>query len=98
MTRILLGLVLLDFSALTVWAVAEHGYVGFFEALVANAATITASADLVIALGLITVWMWRDARAQGRNVLPYVGLTALLGSVGPLAYLLLGDRAGRARA
>jgi hypothetical protein len=92
MARIILGLVLLDFSALTVWAVAEHGYVGVFEALLANAATITAGTDLVIALGLITVWMWRDAKARGRNVLPYVGLTALLGSIGPLAYLLLGDR------
>ncbi len=89
MTRIILGLVLLDFLALTAWAVADHGYLSFFEAMMANAATITAGVDLVIALSLITVWMWRDAQASGRNVLPYVGLTALLGCVGPLAYLVL---------
>ena len=101
MTKFILGLVLLDFLALSTWAVSVHGYAGFFEALGANAATITAGTDLVIALGLITVWMWRDAKTSGRNVLPYMGLTALLGSVGPLAYLLLspsargGESAGR---
>jgi len=89
MTKLVLGVVLIDFLSLSTWAVSVHGYAGFFEALGANAATITAGTDLVIALGLITVWMWRDAKATGRNVVPYVGLTALLGSVGPLAYLLL---------
>jgi hypothetical protein len=98
MARIVLGIILLDFLALSMWALSVHGYVGLFEAMAANAATITASADLVIALGLITVWMWRDAKARGRSVLPYVGLTALLGSVGPLTYLLLDDRSVGGRA
>lgn len=98
MARIVLGLVLLDFLAVTAWAVSVHGIVGFVEALGANAATTALTADLMIALGLITVWMWRDAKARGRNVLPYLGLTATLGSVGPLVYLLLGDRTAGERA
>jgi hypothetical protein len=83
-----LALVLADFTALTGWAVYQHGYIGFFELMTANAATITAFVDLVIALSLITVWMWRDARAQGISPIPYALLTLALGSVGPLAYLI----------
>ena len=88
MAKLILGLVLVDFLATTGWAISHHGLTGFFEAATANPATIAVLTDLVIALSLITVWMWRDARARGRTLLPFVGLTAALGSVGPLAYLL----------
>jgi hypothetical protein len=83
-----LGLVLLDFLGLTGYVVYEYGYVGFFELVMANAATVAAFADLVIALGLITAWMVRDARTRGVSVVPYVLLTLALGSVGPLTYLI----------
>jgi len=87
-------LVLADFAGLEAYAVWKYGYVGVFQLALANAATGVAFADLCIALGLIMLWMWRDARERGVSVLPYVVLTLGLGSVGPLLYLI--RREGRA--
>lgn len=86
--KIVLSLVLADFVALTGYAVYVSGYAGFFELVLANWATTTAFVDLLIALSLIAVWMWRDASERGVSVLPYLALTATLGSVGPLVYLI----------
>ena len=49
---------------------------------------VLAGAALVIALGLFLVWMWRDAKAAGRNPWPWLVLTLVAGSIGPLIYLL----------
>jgi hypothetical protein len=83
-----LGLVLADFAALTAYAVYQYGYVGFFEALLANAVGLTVFVDLCIALSLVMVWMWRDARERGISALPYIVVTLFTGSIGPLAYLI----------
>jgi hypothetical protein len=83
-----LSFVLADFAALSAYAVYSHGYVGLFEAVTANVATTTAFVDLVIALSLVMAWMWRDARERGVSPLPYVILTLVAGSVGPLLYLI----------
>jgi Protein of unknown function DUF2834 len=86
--QILLWLVLVDFAALTVYAVIQHGYLGFFELAMANWATRLVFADLGIALSLIAVWMVRDARQRGAGFWPYLVLTLVLGSAGPLLYLI----------
>ena len=86
--RILLALVLADFVGVTAYAVWQYGLAGFFELATANAVTLAISADLVIALSLAAVWMFRDARARGVSPVPYLLLTLGLGSIGPLAYLL----------
>lgn len=83
-----LEIVLVGFSALTAYTVYQHGYIGFFELMLANVATMTAFVDLTIALSLILLWMWRDARERGVSFLPYLALTLTLGSVGPLLYLI----------
>jgi hypothetical protein len=83
-----LGLVLADFTALTAYAVYEVGYVGFFDALFSNIGGITVFVDLCIALSLVMVWMYRDARERGLSATPYIVATLFLGSVGPLAYLI----------
>ena len=83
-----LTVVLCGFAALTGYTVYHYGYLGFFEQETANAATVTALVDLVIALSLVVVWMVRDARARGVSPLPYVLLTVALGSIGPLLYLI----------
>ncbi len=80
---------LLDFAGLEAYAVWHYGYVGVFEMAVANAATTVLFVDLSIALGLVMLWMWQDARARGASILPYLVLTLGLGSVGPLLYLFV---------
>jgi hypothetical protein len=83
-----LSLVLLDLLALDGYAVYHYGSLGFVDLLLANAVTVSVLVDLTIALVLAIAWVWRDARARGVSPVPYLVLTLLLGSVGPLAYLI----------
>ena len=83
-----LAVVLADFAAYTGYVVYRHGYLEFVRVGLSNLVAIQLSLDLVIALSLVTVWMWRDARERGVSFLPYALLTATLGSIGPLLYLV----------
>ena len=83
-----MSLVLVDFLGLTGYAAYHYGFVGFYQAILANAATVTVFCDLVIALSIILVWIVRDARRRGMSPFLYVVLTLALGSVGPLMYLI----------
>jgi Terpene cyclase DEP1 len=84
----LLLIVLAAFGALTAAAVWVHGIVGLFEPLLTTLAGGQVLADLVIALSLFLVWMWRDATRLNRNPWPWLVLTLAAGSFGPLLYLL----------
>jgi hypothetical protein len=86
---LILAVVLLDFVALSVWALAAVGYVGLFQFQLTSPAGIQVLVDLVIALTLVMVWMYQDARARGASFLPFAVLTLTLGSIGPLLYLLV---------
>lgn len=86
--QIVLSLVALDFFALTAFVVVKHGYIGFFAELLSSWPGILATTDLTIALVLISIWMLIDARKHGLSVLPYLVVTLLTGSLGPLAYLI----------
>lgn len=88
LARAALAVVLVAFLALTAVALAEYGYLGFFEIAFANSATRLLAVDLVICLALIAVWVVRDARRQGIAWWPFVLIAALFGSAGPLLYLL----------
>jgi len=94
LNTVLLLLVSAAFGALSLVAIAEHGYIGIFTNLFQNSAGWQALADLGIACGLIMVWMVGDARAKGRTAWPYLVLTLAAGSVGPLLYLLVGQFSG----
>lgn len=87
MIRALLTLVLLAFGALTAVALWQNGYIAIFTGQFANAAGLQVLADLCIALTLVLVWLWQDARRAGRNPWPWVVATLALGSFGPLLYL-----------
>jgi hypothetical protein len=77
------------FLALSGYALYDHGVCGFMHAATANTATIALTTDLAIALSMVGVWLWRDARARGVSPWPYLLLTAVLGSAGPLLYLAM---------
>jgi hypothetical protein len=86
--QIILAVVLADFAAFTAWAIWQHGYIGVFQLALSSWATSLLMFDLVIALGLVLVWMIGDSRERGLAFLPYALLTLAFGSVGPLLYLI----------
>lgn len=88
MQRTILLIILIAFSALTTVALWYHGYWGILEPHFQSFGAAQVLADLVIALSLFMVWMWRDAKATGRNPWPWLVLTLAAGSFGPLLYLL----------
>ena len=88
MHKILIVVTLIAFGALTGVAVWHEGVTGIFASVTRSYGSMQIFADLVIALVLVMVWMWHDAKASGRNVWPWLGLTLLAGAFGPLLYLL----------
>ena len=88
MQRTLIIITLILFGALSAAALWQHGYWGIIAPHFKSFGAGQVLADLVIALTLAMVWMWRDAKATGRNAWPWVVVTLALGSFGPLLYLL----------
>jgi phosphate/sulfate permease len=88
MQRSVLLVTLVLFSALTAAALWQHGYWGILEPHFKSLGGAQVFVDLVIALALVMVWIWHDARATGRKVWPWIVLTLLAGWFGPLLYLL----------
>jgi hypothetical protein len=86
--RIVLIGTLALFSLLTTAALWQHGYWGILQPHFQSTGAGQVLADLVIALSLVMIWMWRDARATGRNIWPWLAVTLVAGSFGPLLYLL----------
>lgn len=89
MQRGLIVTVLVLFGALSAMALWHHGYWGIVEPHFRSWGAGQVFADLVIALTLVMVWLWRDARKTGRNPWPWLAATLLLGSFSPLVYLLM---------
>ena len=78
---------LAGFTALTIYVVATVGYIGFFEAMLANSAAAAGFVDLCLALTLGLVWMVADAKRRGVSPWPATALTLTFGSAGPLLFL-----------
>jgi hypothetical protein len=89
---IALSAVLVDFSAFSAYAVWRHGYLGLFALAFTSAGTVQVFLDLIIALSLVMIWMVRDGRQHRIGVAPYLATTLLLGSIGPLLYLIRRER------
>ncbi|MCA9690543.1 MAG: hypothetical protein R3A51_17680 [Nannocystaceae bacterium] len=87
--KIVLTLILVDFLAMTAWVMWEYGGpLAAMGALLSTTLGQLACFDLTIALSLAAVWIFKDARARGVSPTPYLALTLLTGSAGPLAYLI----------
>ena len=76
------------FGALTVVAILDVGILGIFRPHFQAWGPAQVFADLVILAVLSCIWMVADARARGANPWPFVILTVLAGSFGPLLYLV----------
>lgn len=98
MSRLLLWFILVLFGALSAAALVHHGYWGIIAPHFRTFGAGQVFADLVIALSLVMVWMWHDARAHGRTVWPWIVVTLAAGSFGPLLYLLTRRPAARSSA
>jgi hypothetical protein len=97
MPQFTLGIILVGFSILTGLALWNHGYWGIIAPHFQSFGAGQVLADLVIALSLSIIWMWRDAKANGRSIWPWLLLTLAAGSFGPLLYLLTRKESGAPR-
>jgi hypothetical protein len=76
------------FGALTAVALLDVGYLGILRPHFQAWGPAQVFADLLILAVLSCVWMVGDARARGANPWPFVVLTVVAGSFGPLLYLV----------
>jgi hypothetical protein len=81
-------LVCLVWVGYTVFAIADHGLVGFVKAAFDNTAVIQVAVDLAFSIVIALVFIAPDAKRRGLPFAPYAGAAALTGSIGLLAYLL----------
>ena len=82
-------IVLALFSVLTAAALLDVGYVGVFRVQLQSWGGAQVLTDLVIVCTLAMVWIVGDARTRGINPWPFVVVTLIAGSFGPLSYLVL---------
>ena len=95
--RLFAAVVLLPFAAFSSRVVMQDGYTGFLHLAAREPWALQMLLDLGIALTFVGVWMVRDARSRGLRAWPWVLATLLLGSIGPLAYLVTTGVTDRAR-
>ena len=91
--RTIVIITLILFGVLTAIALWVDGVTGIFASIVSSWGSMQIYIDLVIALTMIMFWLYRDARAQGRNPWPWIVATLLVGAFSPLVYLLVRDSA-----
>jgi hypothetical protein len=89
--------VLVPFLAFTEWVLYTEGYVGFWAQALGSPVALQLTLDLMIALGLVLLWMQADARETRIPFLPYLLVTLVIGSVGPLSYLIHREAKARRR-
>jgi len=83
-------------AAVTAIALLDEGVAGMATPFRESFWTWQYFADLVIALGVVMVWMWHDCKSRGKSALPWIGATFFIGSFSPLIYLLLRNNSNTA--
>lgn len=81
--------VLILFGVLTVLALMEAGYLGILAPHFRSFAGAQVFADLVIMCLLGCIWMVYDSRQSGIAAWPFIAITLVAGSFGPLLYLAI---------
>ena len=82
-------LVIAGFGVVSALALVDVGYLGVVAPLVHSWGGAQVLADFVILAVLVCGWMIRDARASGIAAWPFVLITVVAGSLGPLLYLVV---------
>lgn len=85
----LLLLVIVPFAVLTALALMDVGYFGILAPHFKSWGEAQVLADLVILAVLSCIWMLNDARQRGLAAWPFIGITLVAGSFGPLLYLVV---------
>lgn len=83
------------FTAYTLYVMAGHGVVGFITLAAREPWALQLFLDLLLVLGLFSVWVLRDAKERNLPGWLYVALTMSMGSMGALAYLVHREFAAR---
>lgn len=92
MTRRLVSIALaLPFAAITALALRESGFFGIPKLHFQTWGGLQVLVDLVIMASLACVWMFVEGRGRGRRTWPYVALTLVAGSFGPIAHLAFSE-------
>ncbi len=84
---IALVIVMLLFGVLTTFALMDVGYLGILRPHFQSWGGAQVFTDLVIMCILGCIWMGADSRHSGINVWPFIAITLVAGSFGPLLYL-----------
>lgn len=90
--RFFLITVLAIFSIYTGWIVWEFGYTSVFEVSLREHPSTQVLVDLFITGGILLTIMVLDNQRNGRSfrkVVPFVIVTLLAGSIGPLLYFII---------
>ena len=82
------ALLLVPFTAFSLWVVARYGYTGFLTLAGNEPWGLQILLDLVIACSFGIGWVAGDARKRGIAAWPYVVMTIFLGSIGILSYVV----------
>jgi hypothetical protein len=80
--------VLVLFLAYTLYVIGTVGVADFIRQSLGSPVAVQVAIDLVLSLTLALTWMRGDAKASGIPFAPYLLVTLVLGSIGPLGYLL----------
>jgi len=94
---VLLIVVTALFGVLSALALMDVGFWGILEPHFQSWGGGQVLADLVILALLSCFWMRNDARERGGNAWPFVAITLIAGSFGPLLYLVLRELRSGAR-
>lgn len=90
-------LVIALFGVLSAIALMDVGYWGIIAPHFQAWGAGQVFADLVILAVLACIWMVADARERGLNAWPFVAITLVAGSFGPLFYLVMREVRSGAR-
>lgn len=94
---IVLLLVLAAFGVLTALALLDVGYLGILEPHFLSWGGAQVFFDLVILAVLACAWIVGDARERGMSAWPFILITLVAGSFGPLLYLVVREVRATAR-